>query len=42
MKIASITSIHKKHHIPNMTNYRFINILPQFSKILEKLLEKKI
>jgi hypothetical protein len=42
MKMANITPILKKKDKLNKDNYRSINLLPAFSKILEKLLSKQI
>ena len=42
MKIALIKPIYKKEVISLFINYRPIPILPQVSKILEKLIENRM
>jgi hypothetical protein len=41
MKIAKIIPLYKDGDRHNFTNYRPVSILPQFSKVLEKLFYKK-
>ena len=42
LKVALVTPIHKKEATNLFTNYRPISVLPVFSKLLEKLMHKRI
>lgn len=42
MKIAKVIPIYKNGNKQNFTNYRPISLLPQFSKILEKLFNSRL
>ena len=42
LKLALVTPIYKKEEHNLFTNYRPISVLPVFSKILEKLMQKRI
>ncbi len=41
MKIAKVIPLYKTGNKHHFTNYRPLSLLPQFSKILEKLFKKK-
>ena len=42
MKIAKVLPLYKSNDKHNVSNYRPVSILPQFSKILEKIFEKRL
>ena len=42
MKTSVIISIHKNNNTNNIEKYRPISIRPQFSKIIEKIIKKRI
>ena len=42
MKKSVIIPIHKNNNKSNIENYRPISIIPQFSKIIEKIIKKRI
>ena len=42
MKIAKVLPLYKSNDKHNENNYRLVSILPQFSKILEKIFEKRL
>ena len=42
MKIAKVLPLFKANDVHNVTNYRPVSILPQLSKVLEKLYEKRL
>ena len=42
MKYADVTPIHKKHDKPDKTNYHPVSILPNLSKVYERLMYKQI
>ena len=42
LKVARVIPIHKKEDKTNVTNYRPISLLPSLSKILEKLVYKRL
>lgn len=42
MKIAKVIPLYKTGHKHHFTNYRPISLLPQFSKILEKLFNESL
>ena len=42
MKYADVTPIHKKDDKTDKTNYRPISILPNLSKVYERLMYKQI
>ena len=42
LKIAKVLPLHKGNDKHNVSNYRPVSILPQMSKILEKLYENRI
>ena len=42
MKKSVIIPIHKNNNKNNIENYRPISIIPQFSKIIEKIIKKRI
>jgi hypothetical protein len=41
LKVAKVTSIHKKNDPLNKSNYRPISVLPIFSKVYEKVSQYK-
>ena len=42
MKVAKVLPLYKSNDEHNVSNYRPVSILPQFSKILEKIFEKRL
>ena len=42
MKVAQITPIHKKNDPLNKSNYRSVSVLPNFSKVYEKVIEMQL
>ena len=42
MKVAKVLPLYKNNDKHNVSNYRPVSLLPQFSKILEKIFEKRL